>query len=233
MTGQAIMEVLGVLVVAFVLGVIIPLSLIFTFVKHRGGSEELYQTAAAVKTGKVSELLPWGPSSLSELTREWVGHTTYTASMFGRNDQAAGRVPSTRSAEGWLLAFCTDSHHDGADGKVLATSSMHRVELRVTAGVCHATLNGAAVGSFKLGEPALLGPDGASVGSWRRATGQLTLRGREVATLDPRTAAPVSARSESPGALVTQSITERTAEDEAWTLVVAVFHLAWVAADAV
>ncbi len=226
MDVQSIMEVLGVLVVAFVLGVIVPLALIFTFVKRRGGSEEMYQLGAAVKSGKVPELLPWGSASLMELTREWVGSSTYTESLFGRNDQGAGRVPSARTDSGWLLAFTLESKNGGADGRLLAMTSAHRLDLRLAAGVCHAMVNGAALGTFKLGEPGLFAPDGAQLGSYRLG-GQLTLRGREVATLDPRTTC-TSARPPSPTPLFTHLAAERTAEDEAWTLVVAVLQLAWV-----
>lgn len=226
MDVQSVMEVLGVLVVAFVLGVLIPLALIFTFVKHRGGSEEMYQLAAELKAGKVHDLLPWGNDSLSELAREWVGSTTYTESMFGRNDQAGGHVPSTRTDPGWLLAFAMSSSKNGAEGWLRAMTSAHKLELRVTGGVCHATLNGKALGSLKLGEPTLFAPDGTQLGSYR-AGGQLALRGRDAATIDIHPSC-VTARPASLTPLVTHLPAERTPEDEAWTLVLAVLQLAWV-----
>lgn len=226
MDVQSVMEVLGVLLVAFVLGVLVPLALIFTFVKHRGGSEEMYQLGAELKAGKLPDLLPWGNDSLTELAREWVGSSTFTESLFGRNDQAGGRVPSTRTDPGWLLAFTMDSKNGGADGRLLAVTSAHKVNLRVTAGVCHATLDGKPLGSFKLGEPALFAPDGKQLGSYR-VGGQLELRGRDAATIDAHPSC-ASARPSSLTPLVTRLAAERTPEDEAWTLVLAVLQLAWV-----
>lgn len=226
MDVQSILEVLGVLLVAFVLGVIVPLALTFTFVKQRGGSEEMYQLGAAVKSGKLPDLLPWGSDSLTALTREWVGSSTYTESMFGRNDQGAGRVPSARADSGWLLAFTMESKNSGADGRLIAMTSAHKLDLRVAAGVCHASVNGKALGSFKLGEPTLSGPDGKPLGSFR-VGGQLALNGRDAATLDTRTTcAPERPASLTP--LVTQLAADRTPEDEAWTLVLAVLQMGWV-----
>lgn len=225
MDGQSIVEIIGVLVVAFVVLALVPLFFVFLFVKFRGGSEEMYQTTAAIKAGKVTELLPWGAPSLGELAREWVGGSTYTTSMFGRMDQAAGRVPSTTAPSGWLLAFTLESKNTGGDGRILAVTSAHRLELKVAGGVCQAALNGAAIGSFRLGEPALLGTDGAQLGTYRQ--GQLAVRGREVATLDARTNSS-SARAQALTPLLSNLLAERTPEDEAWTLVVAVFQLGWV-----
>ena len=215
--------IIGVLLAALVVFVLVPLFLLFLFIQFRGGNEEMYQTAAAVKSGTITELLPWGSASLSELTREWVGSSTYTVSTFGRRDQAAGRVPSRTSPTGWLLAFTMESSSNGAEGKLLAMTSAHKLELRVTGGVCQASINGAALGSFRPGEPALLGPDGAQLGTF--AAGKLTLRGREVATVDPRTTS-AAARAESLS-LVTHLLAERTPEDEAWSLLVAVLQLGW------
>ncbi len=224
-----IFGIIGVLLAALVVFVLLPLFLLFLFIQYRGGNEEMYQTAAAVKSGTVTELLPWGSSSLGELTREWVGSSTYTVSTFGRRDQAAGRVPSGRSPTGWLLAFTMESSSNGADGKLLAVSSAHKLELSVKAGTCKAAINGAALGSFRVGEPALLGPDGAQLGTYRPdlTVGQLTLRGREVATIDTRTGSDAG-RVDPPSFLVTHLLAERTPEDEAWTLVVAVLQLGWL-----
>lgn len=226
MDVQSILEVLGVLIIAFVLGVIIPLTITFTFVKLRGGSEEMYQLGADVKAGKLTDLLPWGSDSLTELTREWVGSSTYTESLFGRNDQGAGRVPSVRADSGWLLAFTMDSKNDGADGRLIAMTSAHKLDLRVAAGVCHASVNGKPLGTLKLGEPTLFAPDGAQLGSFR-VGGQLALRGREAATLDTRTVCAPE-RPVSPTPLITNLAPERTPEDEAWALVLAVLQMSWV-----
>ena len=226
MDVQSVMEVLGVLIIAFVLGVIVPLTLTFTFVKLRGGSEEMYQLGAEVKSGKVAELLPWGTDSLASLTREWVGNSTYTESLFGRSDQAAGRVPSARADSGWLLAFTMASKKDGDHGRLVAITSAHRLELRVASGVCHAAVNGKPLGTIKLGEPGLFAPDGSQLGS-HRSGGPLTLRARDVATLDARTSC-VSARPPALTPLITNLAAERPPEDEAWTLVVAVLQMAWV-----
>lgn len=226
MDAPPIVEVLGVLVVAFVLGVLVPLSLTLLFVKYRGGPAEMYQLGADVKAGKLTDLLPWEATSLAELTREWVGHSTYTRSMFGRHDQRAGRVPSARTDAGWLLAFTMESKNDGADGRLVAVTSAHRLDLRVSSGVCRAAVNGAALGTFKLGEPELHAPDRAQLGSYRRG-GQLTLRGRDAAMLDSHTTcAPARPPTLTP--LVTNLAAERTPEDEAWTLVLALVELAWV-----
>lgn len=225
MDTPPLVEILGVLVVAFVLGVLVPLALTLLFVKYRGGHAELYQLGAEVKAGKLKDLLPWGSTSLTELTREWVGHSAFTRSMFGRHEQRAGRVPSARADSGSLLAFTMESKRDGADGRLVAVTSAHRVDLRVSGGVCRATVNGAALGSFKLGEAELLAPDGSQLGSYRRG-GQLALRGRDAATIDTRTSgAPARPPSLTP--LVTQLAAERTPEDEAWTLVLALMELGW------
>ena len=226
MDGQAISEIIGVLLVAFVAFVLVPLLLLFLFIRYRGGSEEMYQTVEALKAGKVTELLPWGSSSLGELTREWVGASIYTSSLFGRNDQGAGRVPSRNATSGWLLAFSLDAKNK-ADGKVLAMTSSHRLELSMESGVCRATLNGVALGTFRQGE--VFGADGAPLGTYRRELrgGQLVLRGRDVATIDTATAG-ASDRAESLTPLVTNLLAERTPEDEAWTLVLAAHQLAWV-----
>lgn len=228
MTGQDVVEVIGVLIVAFILGVIIPLTLTFLFVKYRGGAEEMYATAAAIRAGKV-ELLPWSSASLGELTSEWVGSSTYTRSMFGRNDQAAGLVPSSKSQTGWLLGFATDSRKDGADGTVVAITSAHKLELSMTAGTFSATVNGSALGTVKLGdagEASLFGPDGAQVGSYRRQVtgGQLMLNGREVGTLARTTSSMERAPSNTPliSNLAAQS------QDESWILTLAVVQFAWV-----
>lgn len=226
MDVQSILEVLGVLIIAFVLGVIIPLTITFTFVKLRGGSEEMYQLGAEVKSGKLTYLLPWSSDSLTALTREWVGSSTYTESLFGRNDQGAGRVPSTHADSGWLLAFTMESKNDGNDGRLLAVTSAHRLDLRVAAGVCHAQVNDKPLGTFKLGEPALFAPDGSQLGSFR-VGGQLALHGRDAATFDTRTTCAAE-RPAVPTPLITQLVPERTPEDEAWTLVLAVLQLGWV-----
>ena len=224
MNTDLIIGIIGALFGALVAFVLVPLFLLFLFIQYRGGAEEMYQTAAAVKSGTITELLPWGSTSLGELTREWVGSSTYTVSAFGRRDQAAGRVPSGRSPTGWLLAFTMESSSHGADGKLFAMTSAHKLELRVAGGECKASINGAAVGSFRVGEPALFGPDGVQVGTYR--VDQLTIRGREVAKIDARTRSD-SARVESPSFLVTNLLAERTGEDEAWTLLVAVLQLGW------
>ena len=228
MDGRAIIEVLGVLVVAFVLFVVVPLFLLFLYIKYRGGNAEMHQTIADLKSGAITELLPWESTSLGELTREWVGYSTYTTSMFGRSDQAAGRVPSSRAPSGWLLAFSVETKNDGADGRVLAMTSAHRLELAITSGVWRATLNGALLGTFRKGEEPLVAPDGAQLGTFRG--GQLVVRGREVATIEtPHAGAP--ARAPALTELVTHLRAERTPEDDAWTLVCAVFQLAQASAE--
>lgn len=229
MDGRAIMEILGVLLVAFIVCVVVPLFLLFLFIKHRGGNAEMHQLIAALKSETVSELLPWESTSLSELTREWVGSSTYTKSAFGRSDQAAGHVPSSRAPSGWLLAFGIETNNDGADGQVLAMTSAHRLELAITRGVCRATLNGTTLGTFKLGEGPVLAPDGAQLGTFR-AGDQLVVRGRPVATIaTPRGGASTRATALTP--LVTHLAPERTPEEEAWTLVFVVLQLAHAAAE--
>jgi hypothetical protein len=229
MDGRAIIEVLGVLLVAFIVCVVVPLFLLFLFIKYRGGNEELYRTMAALKSGTIAELLPWENTSLGELTREWVGYTTYTTSMFGRSDQGAGRVPSNRAPSGWLLAFGVETKNDGADGEVLAMTSAHRLDLAITRGVCRATLNGTALGTFRKGEAPLVAPDGTQLGTFNPG-GQLVIRGRAVATIDtPRNGA--SARPAALTPLITNLLAERTPEEEAWTLVFAVFQLAQASAE--
>lgn len=229
MDGRTIIQILGILVVAFVVFVVVPLFLLFTFIRHRGGNEEMHDLIAALKSGKVPELLPWDSASLGDLTREWVGSSTYTTNMFGRSDQGAGQVPSSRSPAGWLLAFGIETKNDGADGRMIAMTSAHRLEVAITKGVSQATLNGTVLGTFRKGEAALLAPDGSTLGAFRPG-GQLIVRGREVATIDsPRTGA--SARPETPHPLVTNLLAERTAEDEAWTLVLAVFQVAKASAE--
>ncbi len=222
MDGRAIIEVLGVLIVAFVVGVVVPLFLLFLYIKYRGGNAEMHATIASLKSGTVTELLPWEGTSLNELTREWVGHSTYTTSMFGRSDQAAGYVPSSRSPTGWLLAFSAETNNDGADGKVLAMTSAHRLELALTGGLVRATLNGTTLGSFRMGEAAFLAPDGAPLGTFGD---QVVVRGRDVATIG-RPRAGGAARAPALTPLVTKLLAERTQEDEAWALVFAVFQLA-------
>jgi hypothetical protein len=229
MTGQDIIEVIGVLIVAFILGVIIPLTLTFLFVKYRGGAEEMYVIAAAVRSGKVQELLPWSSASLSELASEWVGSSTFTRSMFGRNDQAAGLVPSSKSQTGWLLGFATDSRKDGADGTVVAITSAHKLELSMTGGTFTATVNGSPLGTVKLGEAgeaSLFGPDGAQVGSYRRqvAGGKLMLNGREVGTL----ARTSSSMERIPSTTPLISNLAAQPQDESWVLALAVVQFAWV-----
>lgn len=229
MDGRAIIEVLSVLVVAFIAFVVVPLFLLFLFIKYRGGNAEMHQTIAAVKAGKVSELLPWESTSLGELTREWVGHSTYTTSMFGRSDQAAGHVPSSRATSGWLLVFSVETKNDGADGKVLALTSAHRLELAITGGGWRATLNGTVLGTFKKGEAPITAPDGAQLGTFLPGA-PLVVRGREVATINsPRAGA--SARAMAPTPLVTDLLSAPTPEDDAWTLVFAVFQLAQSSAE--
>src|SRR3990167_7556316 len=210
MDGRAIIEVLGVLVVAFVVCVVVPLFLLFLYIKHRGGNAEMHQTIAALKSGKITELLSWESTSLGELTREWVGWSTYTTSMFGRADQAAGRVPSSRAPTGWLLAFSVETKNDGADGKVLAMTSAHRLELAIAGGVYQATLNGTVLGTFRKGDAAFAGPDGAQLGTFRPGD-QLVVRGREVATIyTPRAGAAARAAVLTP--LVTNLVGEQTPE---------------------
>ncbi len=222
MDGRAVIEVLGVLLVAFVVCVVVPLFLLFVYIKYRGGNAEMHATIAALKSGTFSELLPWDGTSLGELTREWVGHATYTASMFGRSDQAAGQVPSSRAPSGWLLAFSTETNNDGADGKVLAMTSAHRVEVAISSGLCRATVNGTVLGTFRMGEAVFCAPDGTALGT---LGDQLVVRGRDVATIGtPRTGVP--ARAPALTALITNLRAQRTPEDEAWTLVFAVIHLA-------
>ena len=229
MDGRAIIEVLTVLVVAFIAFVVVPLFLLFLYIKYRGGNAEMHQTIAAVKSGTITELLPWDSSSLSDLPREWVGHATYTTSMFGRSDQAAGHVPSSRAPSGWLLAFSVETKNDGADGKVLAMTSAHRLELAITGGVWRATLNGTVLGTFKKGEAPITAPDGAPLGTFLPGA-PLVVRGREVATISiPRAGAPARAPALTP--LITNLLAERTPEDDAWTLVFAVFQLACASAE--
>ncbi len=227
MDGRTIIEVLGVLLVAFVVCVVVPLFLLFVYIKYRGGNADMHALIAALKAGTVSELLPWENTSLGELTREWVGHATYTTSMFGRSDQAAGHAPSSRSPSGWLLAFSTETKNDGADGKVLAMTSAHRLEVAITSGLCRATLNGTVLGTFRMGEAAFCAPDGTALGTFGA---QLVVRGREVATIGtPRVGTAARVPVLTP--LITNLRSERTQEDEAWTLVFAVFQLARAAVE--
>ena len=229
MDGRTIIEMLGILVVAFVVFVVVPLFLLFLFIRYRGGHEEMHDTIAALKSGKVTALLPWESASHSDLTREWLGSSTYTTNMFGRSDQGAGRVPSRGAPTGWLLAFGVETKNDGADGRMIAMTSAHRLDVAITKGVCRATLNGTVLGSFSKGEPSLRAADGTTLGTFR-PTGQLVIRGRDVASIEsPR--AGLSARAATPTPLVTNLLTERTEEDEAWTLVFAVFQLAKASAE--
>lgn len=229
MDGRAIIEVLGVLVVAFIAFVVVPLFLLFLYIKYRGGNAEMHQAIAALKAGTITDLLPWDGTSLGSLTREWVGSATYTASMFGRSDQAAGHVPSSVAPAGWLLAFGVETKNDGADGKVLAMTSAHRLELAITGGLYRATLNGTVLGTFRKGEAAITAPDGTQLGTFGPGD-RLVVRGRDVATVaTPRAGA--SARAPAPTPLVTNLLAERTPEDEAWTLVFAVFQLAHASAE--
>lgn len=229
MDGRAIIEVLGVLLVAFVAFVVVPLFLLFLYIKYRGGNAEMHQTIAALKSGTITELLPWQGTSLGELTCEWVGSSTYTTSMFGRSDQAAGRVPSSRGPSGWLLAFGLETKNDGADGRVLAMTSAHRLELAITSGVYRATLNGTALGTFRKGEAPFVAPDGAPLGTFRPGE-PLVVRGRNVATIGtPRAAA--AARASAPTPLITPLLAERTPEEEGWALVFAVLQLAQASAE--
>lgn len=231
MSGQDLVEVIGVLIVAFVLGVIVPLTITFLFVKHRGGAAELYQTAAAVRAGKVEDLLQWDSSSLSDLTSECLGWSTYTASMFGRNDQVAGLVPSSKTEKGWLLGFCADAKREGSDGKVVAVTSAHKLELSMAGGTFSAMVNGAPLGSIKLGdagEATLVAPDGAQVGSYRRQVsgGQLVLNGKEMGTLARTTAITEGTPMKTP--LIASLPTGRSTQEEAWILALAVVQFAWV-----
>lgn len=206
----------------------VPALFLVIFLKLRSARDEQAQTAAAVQSGAVTDLLPWGPGSLSELTREWVGASTYTSGVLGRNDRAGGRVPSGRSKSGWLLAFTMDAHHHGADGVVQAATSAHRLELRIAGGACQVLINGAVFGHLQLGEAGLFAPDGGPVGFYRRQppVAQLGIRGRDVATLDTRTQSNAE-RAAQPTFLVTHLLAERTPDDEAWALVAAVLELAW------
>jgi hypothetical protein len=229
MDARAVIEVLGVLTVGLVFGALLPLFLLLLFVKYRGGPAAMHQLIAALKSGKVTDLLPWESTSPLELSREWVGSSTFTRSMFGRDDQGAGYVPSSREPAGWLLAFGAETKHSGADGKVLAMTSAHRLELAISSGVAQATLNGTVLGTFRTGEPALLAPDGAQVGTFGPG-GQLVLRGRPVATVG-NPGAGASARPSSPTPLVTNLLAERTPEDDAWLLVLVAFQLARASAQ--
>lgn len=228
MNGDATIGIVGALFGLLVGCVGVPALFIFVFVKLRGAQQDLDSTAAAVRAGTVTELLPWTSASLSELTREWVGESTFTSGVPGRGDRAGGRVPSGRSPSGWLLAFTMEAKNDGAEGLVLAVTTAHRLELRVTGGVCFATVNGAPLGSSRLGEPGLFSPDGSPLGNYRREppVAQLALRGRDVAKLDTRTTSDAK-RTAAPGFVVTHLLADRTAEDEAWVLVAAVLELAW------
>ena len=229
MDGRAIIEVLGVLVVAFVAFVVVPLFLLFLYIKYRGGNADMHQLIASLKSGTITGLLPWDSTSLGQLTREWVGSATYTTSMFGRSDQGAGHVPSIRASEGWLLAFGVETKNDGADGRMLAMTSAHRLELTIMGGIHRATLNGVVLGTFRKGEAPFLAPDGTQLGTFGPG-GQLSVRGREVAMIaTPRTGA--STRAPAPTPLVTNLLAGRTPEDEAWTLVFAAFQLARASAE--
>ena len=163
------------------------------------------------------------------MSREWVGSSTYTASMFGRSDQSAGRVPSRSVPSGWLLAFGLEMNNDGADGRVLAMTSAHRLELAITSGVSRVTLNGTVLGTFRKGEPSISAPDGTQLGTFGPGD-RLVVRGREVATLNtPR--AGVATRAPVPTPLVSHLLAQRTPEDEAWTLVFSVVQLARASAE--
>ena len=167
MDGRTIIEMLGILVVAFIVFVVVPLFLLFTFIRHRGGNEEMHDLIAALKSGKVPDLLPWDSTSLNDLTREWVGSSTYTTNMFGRSDQGGGQVPSSRSPSGWLLAFGVETKNDGADGRMIAMTSAHRLEVAITKGACLVTLDGTVLGTLRKGEGSLLAPDGSTLGTFR------------------------------------------------------------------
>lgn len=206
----------------------VPVLFVFVFLKLRNAQQEVDQTAAAVRSGTVAELLPWGPSSLGELTREWVGASRYTSGVLGRGDRASGRVPSGRAPAGWLLAFTMEARHDGTEGTVQATTSTRRLELRVSTGVCQAIVDGAPLGTFRLGQTELFATDATRVGTYRREppVARLEVRGREVATLDTRTTSAAE-RAAAPTPLVTHFVTTPSAEEEAWVLVASVLELAW------
>ncbi len=73
----------------------------------------------------------------------------------------------------------------------------------------------------------LFAPDGAQVGTFRRQVegGQLTLNGKEAATLARSTHSEERASTTTP--LMTLA-GERTPQDESWILALAVVQLAWV-----
>jgi hypothetical protein len=151
--------------------------------------------------------------------------------MFGRNDQAAGLVPSSKTEKGWLLAFCTDSKKEGTDGKVLAITSAHKLELSMAGSTFSVVVNGTPLGTIKLGdagEAALVAPDGAPVGSYRRQVsgGQLMLNGKEVGTLARTTTIAEGTPMKTP--LVASLPTGRTPQEESWILALAVVQFAWV-----
>jgi len=226
------------ILVALVLGGVtclgVPVFLIVVFVKLAQARGDEARLAADVRAGTVAGLVPWSGAALHAIECEWVGSSTFTNTVGGFRDRAAGRAPSDQAPTGWLLAFAMNARDRGATGELHAATSAHRIAVDVAGGVARVTVNGATAGSWRLGTGELLGADGAPLGTARRDTGapggerlgHLVLRGRDVATYRLRTTSD-TARAAHPTPLFTELAAPLSPEEETWALVAAVLELGW------
>jgi len=205
----------------------VPSLWVYVFASMRAGQKQLEETSQAVQAGKVEDLLPWARATLSEVSRQWVGNTTFTRGAAGRSDEAAGRVPSVRSPSGWLLAFAMSSAGRGAEGKVLAVTANKKLRLDVANGVAQVTVDGKKLGTVRLDSGVLADADGVQVGSYQRgADGHLKLGDWELAIIDLHTA-PDEARPVKPGPLYKFLGSPRSEVQENWALAAGLLELGW------
>lgn len=231
--GGANLIVIG-LLLGGVLCVGVSVFLVVVIVKLTQARGDEAQLAAAVKAGTVTDLLPWSSDALGALSCEWVGSSSFTNTVGGFSDQAAGRVPSDRAPSGWLLAFAMNARNRGAVGQVHAVTSAHRIEVQVASGVAEVAVNSAQAGSWRLATGELLAADGAAIGMVRRDTnasadarlGRLAVRGRNVATFHLRSESD-TARAADPTSFFTDLAAPLSPEEETWALVAAVLELGW------
>ncbi len=195
--------------------------------------------ATAVRTGQVPDALPWTPTSLTSLSADWVGASTYTRGFGGPTDKASGLVQLV-DRPGTAVAFQMSSRGYGADGRLEAIGPA-RLTVDVAQGVAAVARDGAPLGSVALATGELRAPTGQPIGRLVREVAALAALGLDDGRSGPRAAlvlgtAPVAlldARTEShearPATLrpLVLRYEPRSPDAEPWTLVACLLELGW------
>jgi hypothetical protein len=191
-----------------------------------GARRSVDAIAAELRLGAIPGMVHWHPALLGQLCSDWVGATHYVRGGFGNRDAAAGklfvagqRVPA--------LAFLCETEQRGTQGRIELVTSVARFAGQIDRGAVWFGSPAGPLGAMVMQTGVLLDPSGQAIGQLARGGADpfapVYLRGRCIGAIDQRSdshaALPAVTRP------LFSALDVRSAEEEAWLLVLAVLEL--------